>query len=141
MQFCQRMKSLSDVCLYLEKTYLITVMNMQPLDDLIIPEARNLSPVGSASFWQIGLRFLRDYLGKMNLKDQIIAGVLHLIHKERDNTTQTTREIITKLIHILLALKLYKGEFEERFLEESRKYYVDKQICETDNLAIYLLNV
>jgi hypothetical protein len=125
MQFCKQMKSLSDVCLYLEKTYLISISNMRPLDEeLIMPGVRNLSPVGCASFWQIGLRFLRHYLGKMDLKDQIVSGVLHLIENERDNPTLTNREIIAKLIHILLALKLYKGEFQEQFLAESKKYYM-----------------
>ena len=82
------MKGLSDVCLYLEKTYLISIANMRPIDEESnFHGVRNLSPVGCASFWQIGLRILRHYLGKMDLKDQIISGVLSLIKTERDNPT------------------------------------------------------
>ena len=87
---------------------------------------RNLSPVGSCSLWQLGLRFLRVYLGEIDLKDKLINGVLALIKQERLNSTISNQQIITKLIHILLALSLYKGEFEQRFIEESKRFYEER---------------
>ena len=55
LQFCQQMKQISDVFLYLERTYLISAQNMnfinaQP-DEIELSTFRNLSPVGHSSFW------------------------------------------------------------------------------------------
>jgi len=97
------MKGISEVFVYLEKTFLVS------------SSFDNASFGGSRSFWEIGLHFLREHLSKMNLKDKITNGVLDLIRKERKNHSQENQEIIKRLTHIMLALDLYKGEFEERF--------------------------
>ena len=126
LKFCSQMKSMSDMCLYLERTYLITGLNMSFMNESKQGSFRNLSPVGSCSLWQLGLRFLRVYLGEIDLKDKLINGVLALIKQERLNSTISNQQIITKLIHILLALSLYKGEFEQRFIEESKRFYEER---------------
>lgn len=65
---------------------------------------RNLSPVGQSSLWQIGLKFLRESLGEMDLKYKLIEGILYMVKQERINSTLNGRDTIAKLVHILLAL-------------------------------------
>lgn len=45
------------------------------------------------------------------------------------------------MIHILLALQIYKGDFESSLVQTSNEYYIGKQIQQTDNLSLYLLKV
>ena len=51
-------------------------------------EARNLSPVGFNSFWEIGLNFLRENIGKIDLKSKLIDGILDLIDQDRKNSSE-----------------------------------------------------
>lgn len=109
-----------------------------------MPGVRNLSPVGFTSFWMIGLNFLRENIGKIDLKDKLIEGILDLIETDRTYQNEENRQTIAKLIHILLALKLYKGEFESKFLERTQLFYknlIDSQNFNQQNLSTYLFQV
>lgn len=101
--------------MFLERTYLVSAENLF-LGIETRPELegqfRNLSPVGHSSFWQIGLKFLIENIKQIELKDKLIAGILNLVTKERQNSRQAHREMIKRLVPILLALNLYKSEFE-----------------------------
>jgi hypothetical protein len=84
---------------------------------------RNLSPVGFSTFWEIGLNFLRDNIGTIDMKSKLIEGILDLIDEDRKNQSEQNRQVIAKLIHILLALQLYKGEFEEKLIFKTEAFY------------------
>jgi len=73
---------------------------------------------------------LRSNIATLDLKAKLIDGILNLINLDRQNTKQHNRDLIAKLIHILLALQLYKGEFETKFLDQSKEYY--EKISESD---------
>lgn len=68
IKFCQQMQSVRDIFLYLERTYLISAQNRIDPNDSPMPLGRNLSPIGFTSFWEIGLNFLRENIGKIDLK-------------------------------------------------------------------------
>ena len=85
IQFCNQMQSIRDIFLYLERTYLISAQNREDPTEM---EARNLSPVGFTSFWEIGLNFLRENIGKIDLKSKLIDGILDLIDQDRKNSSE-----------------------------------------------------
>ena len=80
VKFCFQMKTVSDIFVHLERTY------MAP-----------------STLWQISLNYLRDNLKLIDLKDKLVDGVLDLIRRERDDK-EDVRPIMAKLVHILLAL-------------------------------------
>ena len=80
VRFCFQMKTISDIFVHLERTH------MYP-----------------QTLWQISLNYLRDNLKLIDLKDKLIDGVLDLVRRERD-LKEEVRPIMTKLVHILLAL-------------------------------------
>jgi hypothetical protein len=139
LQFCAQMKSVSDAFLFLERSYLAGPQNVSIADDLTEIAGRNLSPVGHVSFWQIGLKFVRLSISSIDLKDQLINGILLLIQKERTFSTQDNRNLCQQLVQILLALGLYKGEFEDKFLESSRVFYQQKQRSIEESLSMFLV--
>ena len=105
---------------------------------------RNLSPIGYPSFWLIGLNFMKENIKKIDLKDKLIDGILDLINHDRLNSNFENRQIIAKLIHILLALQLYKGEFEKKFLDQSQQFFEKLSAQENFNersLSHYLVTV
>jgi len=104
LHFCRQLRSVCDIFIFLEKTYLVSGQNMTQEEVPSSPLVRNLSPCGFSSFWQIGLNFLRFYMSQIELKDKLISGILDLIKQERQNSKQETRDIMKKLVHILLAL-------------------------------------
>ena len=71
------------------------------------------------SFWMIGLTQLKNEIGD-GLKQKLIKGVLGLIEKDRRDEKRMHRDLIAKLIHVMLALNFYKGSFEEEFLTDTK---------------------
>ena len=57
-----------------------------------------------------------------DVKDRLITGVLKLIEKDRLDEKRMQRDLIAKLIHVILALEFYKGQFEQRFLKETLEF-------------------
>ena len=51
------------------------------------------------------------------IKQKLRVGVLGLIELDRQDEKRKNRELIAKLIHVMLALNFYKGFFEESFLK------------------------
>ena len=60
---------------------------------------------------------------KEDLKKRLKIGVLKLIEKDRMDEKRQHRDLIAKLIHVMLALDFYKGYFEEAFLNETREFF------------------
>jgi hypothetical protein len=49
----------------------------------------------------------------MEIKKKLKEGVLQLIQMDREGRgDKNLRELVAKLVHIMLALEFYKGEFE-----------------------------
>jgi hypothetical protein len=76
------------IFLYLERTYLISSLNMDStdIDSNVTPVVRNLSPAGFPSFWLIGLNFMKENIKRIDLKDKLINGILDLISHDRQNS-------------------------------------------------------
>ena len=55
------------------------------------PLVRNLSPIGYSSFWLIGLKFMKENIKKIDLKDKLIDGILELINHDRMNSNFANR--------------------------------------------------
>ena len=101
------MQSVKEIFHYLERTILIKEIDQ-----------------GRSSFWAMVLGQISS-----NLKDSVIGslkgGILRLIKQDRENdhselfSDGSQRDLIAKLIHVLLALDLYKKEFEPDFLEDT----------------------
>lgn len=49
---------------------------------------------------------------KTEIKDKMKKGVLKLIRLDREDEKRMYRDLIAKLIHIMLALEFYKDQFE-----------------------------
>jgi len=111
------------------------------VDDQIMMSLPTSLSSGCSSFWLIGLKILRENIGKIDLKEKLISGIIDLIAQDRINTSVFTRDTVGKLIHILLALQIYKGDFETEFIQTSKQHYLGQQIQESDNLSLYLLKV
>tara|TARA_B110000285_G_C14999725_1_gene550794 strand:+ start:271 stop:567 length:297 start_codon:yes stop_codon:yes gene_type:complete len=88
-------------------------------DQIMLTQESSLSS-GCSSFWLIGLKILRENIGKIDLKEKLISGIIELIAQDRINTSVLTRDTVGKLIHILLALQIYKGDFETEFIQTSK---------------------
>ena len=54
------------------------------------------------------------------VREKLIAGVVDLIQLDRTDEKMQNRDLIAKLIHVMLALEFYKEQFEPKFLEVTR---------------------
>ena len=100
------MQGIKDIFQYLERTYLIKDLN---------PER--------STFWAIGLNQLRSEINN-EIKQRLRIGVLGLIELDRQDEKRKNRELIAKLIHVMLALNFYKGFFEESFLQQTEEFFI-----------------
>lgn len=105
ISFCIQMQSLRDIFLFLERTVLIKSDNED-----------------KSSFWRIGLGLVRAQM-KEEMKQRLKIGVLKLIEQDRKDEKRKHRDLIAKLIHVMLALDFYKGYFEDAFLSETRAFF------------------
>lgn len=99
------MQSIKDIFSYLERTYLV----------------KELDPAKS-TFWIIGLNQLKQEIGE-DLKQRLRLGVLSLIEQDRKDEKRQHRDLIAKLIHVMLALNFYKGYFEDYFLMQTENFF------------------
>ena len=93
-----QMQSLRDIFLYLERSHLIKHHS----------QAFENSP---NTFWQIGLGTLKVKMTH-ELRKKLVDGVLFLIGQDRIDEKMSNRDLIAKLIHVILALDFYKDSFE-----------------------------
>ena len=100
LQFCMVMQSVKDIFQYLERTILIKEIKME-----------------RSSFLQMALSQMRKELNEQ-VKNNLKKGVLRLIRQDRERdrssmfSDENQRDLIAKLIHVILALGLYKEDFE-----------------------------
>jgi hypothetical protein len=57
------------------------------------------------------------------LRQRLIEGVIDLIQQDRTDEKIENRELIAKLIHVMLALDFYRELFEPRFLEVTANFF------------------
>ena len=57
------------------------------------------------------------------VREKLIAGVVDLIQLDRTDEKMQNRDLIAKLIHVMLALEFYKEQFEPKFLEVTRQFF------------------
>ena len=82
---------------------------------------------------------------KEDLKQRLKLGVLKLIEKDRMDEKRQNRNLIAKLIHVMLALEFYKGFFEDAFLKDTTKFFAAdstqklSQLNVTFTLFFYLI--
>ena len=101
MNLCNQMQTYRDVFYYLERTYLLRERNQ--------------------SLWQIALSLVKTKITE-DAKHKLCEGVLQLIAEDRKSDTVEGRNLIAKLIHVMLALDFYKI-FEAGFCTQTTDYY------------------
>lgn len=70
---------------------------------------------------------------KLKLKD----GVLSLIHDDRlESNNRNQRELIAKLIHVMLALGFYKSDFERTFIEQTQSFFKADSLFKLGSLDV-----
>ena len=57
------------------------------------------------------------------VRRKLIIGVVDLIQLDRTDEKVQNRDLIAKLIHVMLALEFYKELFEPKFLEVTRNFF------------------
>jgi hypothetical protein len=67
------------------------------------------------------LNLARDNIGD-EVKNKVCRGVLQLIAQDRRSESVEARELISKLVHVMLALDFYRS-FEASLLSETRDHY------------------
>ena len=102
ISFCTQMQDFKDVFLVLERTYLVRVQN--------------------TTYWQMGLQAVKRKMNE-NLRMRLIDGVIDLIQQDRVDEKIENRELIAKLIHVMLALDFYRELFEPKFLDITSSFF------------------
>ena len=97
-----QMQAFRDVFLVLERTYLLRTKG--------------------TTFWQLGLQSVKNKM-TINVRQRLIEGVVDLIQLDRTDEKKQNRDLIAKLIHVMLALNFYKELFEPRFLLVTKAFF------------------
>ena len=90
---CTQMQTYRDVFLYLERTY--------------------LQKEDNRTFWELTMELVKSKLSN-GVRERLVAGTLDLIHQDRINDRTDQKDLIAKMIHVMLALNFYK-QFESGF--------------------------
>lgn len=119
MNLCTQMQTYRDVFHYLERSYLLRERHQ--------------------SLWQLALQLVKDKISD-EAKEKLCQGVLGLIAADRKSDSAEGRELIAKLIHVMLALDFYKM-FESGFCNETRDHYriSANEAFEELNLSSYVI--
>ncbi|XP_072674512.1 cullin-4B-like isoform X2 [Canis lupus baileyi] len=76
-----------------------------------------------SSIWDMGLELFKSYIIRdQNVQSRTIDGILLLIEKER-NGEMIDRCLIQRLLSMLSDLQIYQVSFENKFLEETNRFY------------------
>lgn len=104
--YCQQMLLIRGIFLYLDRTYVVQNTGILPI-------------------WDLGLRlFATKVVLCGSVKTRLMVTVLGQIQKERAGDV-VDRSLLRDLVHMLIDSQLYQGSgnFEERFLHETREAY------------------
>ena len=69
------------------------------------------------------------------MKNALILGVLDLIREDRLLQSGNS-SLIARLVHVILALNFYKGDFEKRFLEQSTHFFREESLKNIHQLDV-----
>lgn len=98
---CTQMQTYRDVFLYLERTY--------------------LQKEDNRTFWELTMELVKSKLSN-GVRERLVAGTLDLIHQDRINDRTDQKDLIAKMIHVMLALNFYK-QFESGFFSQTRDFF------------------
>lgn len=118
-EHCRQMKTVRNVFLYLDRTFVVAT-----------PRLRSL--------WDVGLALFRQaYAERRPLVERTVAATLDLVAAERrrqgagtgtgddsvDEDATKTQQRVGNVTQMFCALQLYDGDFEPRFLDSTRAFY------------------
>ena len=72
----------------------------------------------------------------INVRERLIEGVVQLIQLDRTDEKKQNRDLIAKLIHVMLALGFYKELFEPKFLQVTRAFFKEAAARNFDQLNV-----
>ncbi|XP_020936644.1 cullin-4B-like [Sus scrofa] len=79
-----------------------------------------------SSIWDMGLELFKSYIiCDQKVQNRTIHGILLLIEKER-NGEMVDRSLIQRLLTMLSDLQIYQESFENKFLEETSRFYASE---------------
>ncbi|XP_034847946.1 cullin-4B-like, partial [Mirounga leonina] len=101
---CRQMSMIRNIFLFLDRTYVFQISML-------------------SSIWDMGLELFKSYIiCDQNVHSRIIDGILLFIEKER-NGEMIDRCLIQRLLTMLSDLQIYQESFENKFLEETSRFY------------------
>uniref|UniRef100_A0A8I3PJR9 Cullin family profile domain-containing protein n=1 Tax=Canis lupus familiaris TaxID=9615 RepID=A0A8I3PJR9_CANLF len=100
----RQMSMIRNIFLFLDRTYVFQISML-------------------SSIWDMGLELFKSYIiCDQNVQSRTIDGILLLIEKER-NGEMIDRCLIQRLLSMLSDLQIYQVSFENKFLEETNRFY------------------
>ncbi|XP_072674491.1 cullin-4B-like isoform X2 [Canis lupus baileyi] len=100
----RQMSMIRNIFLFLDRTYVFQISML-------------------SSIWDMGLELFKSYIIRdQNVQSRTIDGILLLIEKER-NGEMIDRCLIQRLLSMLSDLQIYQVSFENKFLEETNRFY------------------
>ncbi|KAI8388291.1 Cullin [Radiomyces spectabilis] len=102
--YCAQMSQIRGIFLYLDRTFVA-------------------SATSAGSLWNMAMDLFREsYLQHENIRQRLLQYVLDLILSERNGETVDT-SLLQSILRMFIDLSVYHLEFEEPFLEQTRKFY------------------
>jgi hypothetical protein len=103
-EHCEQMNTVRNIFLYLDRSYA-------------------LQTPGVRSLWDLGLDLFRKRLGQRHdVQHKVVVGLLAAVESERHGIA-IDREVLRRLLRMLVALGLYGDNFEVPFLADSRRFF------------------
>jgi cullin-4 len=103
-EHCEQMNTVRNIFLYLDRSYA-------------------LQTPGVRSLWDLGLDLFRKRLGQRHeVQHKVVVGLLAAVESERHGIA-IDREVLRRLLRMLVALGLYGENFEVPFLADSRRFF------------------
>ena len=103
-EHCEQMNTVRNIFLYLDRSYA-------------------LQTPGVRSLWDLGLDLFRQRLGqRRDVQHKVVVGLLAAVESERHGIA-IDREVLGRLLRMLVALGLYGEQFEIPFLADSRRFF------------------
>ncbi|XP_077746777.1 cullin-4B-like isoform X2 [Canis aureus] len=100
----RQMSMIRNIFLFLDRTYVFQISML-------------------SSIWDMGLELFKSYIIRdQNVQSRTVDGILLLIEKER-NGEMIDRCLIQRLLSMLSDLQIYQVSFENKFLEETNRFY------------------
>lgn len=115
---CFQMKRIALIFEYLDRTYVLTASG----SSLELKIGRNRI-LGMKSLFNMGLQLFRGHLSvHPDVQEKTLAGLLMVIEDERKGFA-VDRSILKSLLVMCSSIGIYESHFQERFLEQTARFY------------------